>query len=122
MSTEISSKIKGLADPVAQRHGIYKAQALVLEAVERTNTCKVQYTRRDGTKEVAENVQVLLSNSGMIDWFPSEKDIVLVQDRDGTIFIEGPAYDNYDEIRKKIMPERDILADTFGSFFAGSVF
>lgn len=122
MSTEINSKIQKITTPLSTRQGTVVTQGEALNANERSNSCDVRYIKKDGTHETKHNVQLALANNGVIDWFPEDGEKVLVQDKDGTIFIMGPAYSDYSSIRKSIMPKKDFLADTFGSFFGGQVF
>lgn len=122
MSNEIQGKIQKITAPLTERQGVTVSQGQILDSNEKTNSCKVKYTKKDGTQEIKYNVQLVLANNGVIDWFPEKGEMVLVQEKDGAIFVIGPAYDDYSSVRESIMPKKDVLADTFGSFFGGQVF
>lgn len=119
---EISKRIQNITEPLAERQGVTVTQGEVISANEKANMCDIKYTKRDGSLTTRRNVQIAITNNGVIDWFPEVGDAVLVQDRNGTVFITGPAYSEYDSVRKKTQPKKDFVADTFGSFFGGLVF
>ena len=123
MSSNIKDKIKNkIVEPAANSRSVSTLSAKITKVNEKTNTCDVMYTRIDGTEMRRKNVDVLLTNKSFIDWFPEVNDIVLIQEKNNIVYIIGPSYSNYDNVRKNIELKNDILSNSYIDTLGGFIF
>ena len=123
MSTKIQSKIKDrLIEPISKDNSITTLAGIVKETNEGANNCTVSFTDNNGAKQVKSNVPILITNKGFVDWFPKVNDSVLLQYKSDILYVVGPTYNNYNNIRKDIKVEKDILTASFLDTMGGYVF
>ena len=88
--------------------------AVVKKADESNNICSIMFIDRDGTKREIKQAMVDLKNK---DWFPKEKDTVLV-DVSGTksaLILEKYTEDYNKDIRSKQQLKNDVSPDGDGT-------
>jgi hypothetical protein len=120
---KVNQKIKNkIVEPAATSRSVSTLSAKITKVNEKTNTCDVMYTRIDGTELRKKDVTILLNNTSFIDWFPEVNDQVLIQEKNNIVYIIGPAYSDYNKIRKKIELKNDIYSNSFIDTLGGFIF
>lgn len=120
---EIQKKVKEkLIIPATNSRSISILYGIVKNSNEKENTCNISYKKQDGKTINKNNVSVLISDASIISWFPDINDKVLVQEKDNNVYIIGPAYSDYKEIRKSMTLENDIFSNSFTDTLGGFLF
>jgi hypothetical protein len=120
---EITKKLKeNLIDPAANGRSASTLLGTIISVNEKTNSCSVSFVRQDGKKNNKDNVPVMLTNKSIIDWFPEEGETVLLQEKNTVIYITGPSYSNYGDIKKSITLKNDIFSESFLDVLGGFLF
>lgn len=115
--------IENIVAPVAFSHSASLLDAVVIKANEVSNTCSIKYENEEGVTVIQNNVPIQLQNVNIIDWFPNEKDHVIVNQKGNDIFIIGPSYGhNYNSVRAKLKLRQDIFSDTSSCTIGGCIF
>lgn len=115
--------VENIVAPVASSHSAAFIRAVVLEANEKRNVCKVRYTDSEGVVLTQSNIPVVLNNVSFIDWFPKKNDSVIISLKKNEIKITGPDYEkSYGSLRSKIELSQDIHSDTSSHFLGGYIF
>lgn len=124
MNTNLRKKLQeNIVIPAADSRGSVTLSGVVKKVNEKLNTCTVKFTNFDGKEQVKNSVPVYLYNKSIIDWFPSVNEKVLLQHRNGVIYITGPAYsESYNDIRNELTLEQDIYAESFIDGIGGYLF
>lgn len=119
----VNQKIKDkIVEPAANSRSVSTLSAKITNVNEKTNTCDVMYTRIDGTELRKKNVEILLNNKSFIDWFPEVNDNVLIQEKNNIVYVLGPAYSDYNKIRKSIELKNDVFSNNFVDTLGGFIF
>lgn len=119
----VNQKIKDkIVEPAANSRSVSTLSAKITNVNEKTNTCDVMYTRIDGTELRKKNVEILLNNKSFIDWFPEVNDNVLIQEKNNIVYVLGPAYSDYNKIRKSIELKNDVFSNSFVDTLGGFIF
>lgn len=123
----MSSNIKKLfenniVEPAAKSRSTSIIEGIAIKVNEKTNLCTIQFNDSTGKTETRENVPVLVYNKNVIDWFPKKNEKVLLQEKDRVLYITGPSYQNYSNIRSTLKLENDIFSDTLISGIGGYLF
>lgn len=113
---------KNIVNPTTDSRGIANLTGTIQKVNEASNTCQVAYIRFDGKKQIKNNVPVVLTNKGMIDWFPKVGEEVLVQERNERVSIIGPAYSNYRSVRNGNKLKQDVLTSSYVDSMGGFIF
>lgn len=111
-----------IVEPAASSRSSSTITGEVIEANENNNTCKVKFVNIKGNVDTRDNVQVFVYNKSVIDWFPKNKDQVILQSKANDLYIIGPAENNFATIRHQLKLENDIFSDTFTSSIGGYIF
>lgn len=120
---EVRDKLlKNVVEPAADGRSSSMLTGTVTQVNEKANTCSVSYTKQDGKNVNKQNVPILLSNKGMIDWFPEEKEEVLLQEKNNRLYIMGPSYTSYNSIRDSIKLKNDVFSNSFMDVLGGFLF
>lgn len=120
---EIKQKLRdNIVEPAANSRSVSTLSAIITNCNEKTNTCDIKYTRPDGKEKFEKDIPVLLSNKSIIDWFPEKNDVVLIQEKNDIIYIIGPGYTDYNNVRKSIKLENDIYTNSFIDTLGGFIF
>ena len=83
MNNQIRDKIKEkIIEPTTSGRSVSMLTGIITSCDEKTNKCSVKYTRQDGKEDNRDNIPIMLSNTGIIDWFPKVNDIVLLQQKE----------------------------------------
>lgn len=116
--------IQNIVDPVAIDRSTMSLDAVITKVNQKSNTCSIKYTNQEGIPVEQANVPVQLNNIGIIDWFPKEREHVLISIKGrGDITIVGPSYgSNYNNIRSKLRLTEDIFSDISSSTMGGFIF
>lgn len=123
MANKIQDRIKNkLIDPISKDNSLSSIAGIVKETNEGANNCTVSFTDNNGAKQVKSNVPILITSKGFIDWFPKVNEQVLLQYKNGILYVVGPTYNDYSSIRKDIKTEKDILTSTFIDTMGGYIF
>lgn len=118
---EIRNKLQNeIIDPAALSRSSTIQEGVIVKSNQKANTCNVTFIRNDGKKITQNNIPLLLGGLTDMTWFPKENEKVLLQTRGENIFIIGPSYRNFQEIRNKMKLKQDIFSnsntDTLGGF------
>lgn len=114
---------ENIVTPVAMSHSSMFLDAVVKETNEKTNTCTVVYINQEGVELTQKSVPVQIQNVGIIDWFPKEKEHVIVTKKGGGLTITGPSYGkSYSTIRNQLELTEDIYSDTSDYTMGGFIF
>lgn len=120
---EIQKKLKeNLIDPAASGRSSSTLLGTVISTNERTNSCSISFVRQDGKKNNKDNVPVMLTNKSIIDWFPEAGETVLLQEKNTVIYITGPSYSTYGDIKKSIELKNDIFSESYMDVLGGFLF
>lgn len=120
---DVRQKLLGsIIEPAADSRSSSTFSGTVISVNEKANTCSVSYTRLDGKKINKDNIPVMLTNKSIIDWFPEEKESVLIQVRNNITYIIGPSCSSYDKIRSSISLTNDLFSDSFVDVLGGFLF
>lgn len=120
---ELRDKILNkIVEPATESRSSSTLYGTVLRVNEKANNCDVSYVRQDGKQINKANVPILLSNKSIIDWFPAVKENILLQEKNNVIYIIGPAYSNYGDIRNSIKLKQDIFSESYIDVLGGFLF
>ena len=120
---EIREKlIKNVVDPAAVGRSSSTIIGTVLNINEKANTCSVAYQKQDGKNVNKHNVPILLSNKSIIDWFPEEKESVLLKEQNNKVYVVGPSYSTYNSVRDSISLKNDVFSDSYVDVLGGFLF
>lgn len=112
-----------MIEPAADHRSSSTFTGTIIDVNEKTNLCTVKYTRSDGKTINKQNVPVMLTNKGIVDWFPEKNDSVTIQEKNNnTIYILGPSSSSYDTIRNSISLVNDVFSDSFMDTLGGFLF
>jgi hypothetical protein len=114
--------IENIVEPAATGRSPSTIAGTILDVSESDNTCSVAYTKPDGRKINKYNVPVMLTNKSIIDWFPEKGETVLLQDKNDIVYITGPSYESYSDIRNKISLKNDLFSESFVDTLGGFLF
>lgn len=120
---EIQKKVKEkLIEPATNSRSLSNLYAIVRSSNEKANLCNIRYKNKDGKSINKNNVSVLITDTSIISWFPQVNEKVLVQEKNNDVYIIGPAYFNYEEIRKSMELKNDIFSNSFVDTMGGFLF
>ena len=120
---EIRNKIqKDIVEPAANSRRLTLQVGTVIKANKNANTCNISYVRNDGKKINQNNVPVICNNISTVAWFPKDNEKVLIQTMEESIYIYGPSYERYEQIKNKIKLKQDILSDSNTDVLGGFIF
>lgn len=124
MSNNIKRKLQeNIVAPTADSRSSVTLTGVVTKVNEKYNNCSVKFNNVYGTEETKHSIPVYLYNKSIIDWFPEIGDNVLLQYRNGVLYITGPAYNSsYDDFRQEIALSQDVYAESFINGMGGYVF
>lgn len=112
-----------IVDPAAESRSSTIINGIAVSVNEKNNTCKVKYTNHKGINETRDGVSVFIYNKSIIDWFPTQNEKVLLQERDRVLYIIGPANgQDYSRIRSEIKLQNDVFSETFIGGIGGYLF
>lgn len=123
MSNQIKKLFtENIVEPAAKSRSTSVIEGVAIQTSESTNLCTVKFTDSTGHVETRDSVPVLIYNKSVIDWFPSDNEKVLLQEKDRVLYIIGPACQDYSNVRTKIKLENDIFSDTLIGGIGGYLF
>lgn len=120
---EIRTKLQNdIVEPAALSRSTTMQEGIVIKSDQKANTCDVSFIRNDGKKITQDNVPLLLNGTTDITWFPKKDEKVILQTREENVFIIGPSYRNFQEIRNKMKLKHDIFSDSNTDTLGGFLF
>lgn len=94
----------------------------VTKSDEINNLVSVQYVDKHGKTRNKDNVTVRLYGNGG-DWFPSEGDMVVIEESDGDMSVVARHVGNYNmDVRSRMKLEQDNFSDSGGGSTGGFIF
>lgn len=110
--------------PADQARRSFTTVAEVMKGNEKNNTCDIRYIDKDGNVSNKKNVQVLIYNTAIVDWFPLKGEKVYIEDSgDGNIIIKSKYTTDYAaSVKADNELKADILQNIYSDFTCGSIF
>lgn len=113
---------ENIIEPATKSRSTSVIEGVATNVNEKTNLCTVKFSDSTGKVEIRDSVPVFIYNKSVIDWFPSDNEKVLLQEKDRVLYIIGPACQDYSKVRNQIKLENDIFSDTLIGGIGGYLF
>lgn len=111
-----------IVEPAAKSRSTSIIEGVATKVYEKSNVCTVKFSDSTGKVEIRDSVPVFIYNKSIIDWFPSDNEKVLLQEKDRVLYIVGPASQDYSKVRNQIKLENDVFSDTLIGGIGGYLF
>lgn len=109
-------------EPATKSRSTSIIEGIATKVNEKSNLCTVKFSDTTGKVEIRDSVPVFIYNKSIIDWFPSDNEKVLLQEKDRVLYIVGPASQDYSKVRSQIKLENDVFSDTLIGGIGGYLF
>lgn len=119
--SNIKTRLTELSTPAMTNRRSFTTDGFVITSSEKTNICEVEYLNHTGHKVITQAV-VNFSMPGFIGWFPKKGEHVTIEVNESVVYIKGPAFSNYSELRGSYAIKKETLNSETGGTISGMIF